>query len=219
LTAEGVGARIGELSGFDRLHKVLNEQFFERGHILRCFRIMNDAKRLLRDLTYDHLPALREEARAAEARRRRFNELLARSFGDEKVKQELSAFIDAALAVCITLPKRAAEALGEAERLLATTYRTLDDYNSEFGALQKIREASGLFSDAEKQELEPLFGRYGLDLESRLPPGRSRDSAFISGRQLFWNQRAHRERESRRLVAEAAVNRYGLIIAENDRIV
>jgi hypothetical protein len=218
LGAEDILTRLENLSGIEQLRKILDEQFFARGHILRCFRIMHDAMRLLSVLKYERLPQLRQAARDAEAQGRRFSELMAQVVGARETKRELLDFIKSSLASRVAAPRQAEETLEAVDRVLAITYRELEEHNADFEALQRIANASDeadSFAEDEKLELEPLFGRYGVELMARLPQGRAGDLKYIMGRQQFWNQRFHRERsDARRLVAEAAVTRYGLILAD-----
>lgn len=214
LDPAGVGARLTALSGFERLRMVLDRQFFARGHILRCFRIMDDAMAMLRTLRYDRITALHDAAAAAQLRHRRFSALLAGAFGDAAVRAELAAFLEDALADAAAAPGRMEHALDEAQRLLERVYGTLVKNNHDFNALQTMMASVDLFSREEWDELEPLFGRYGLERSARLP-GKGKDRAYCAARQSHWSQRAHRERNpERRLVAQAAVERYGVLIRE-----
>ena len=48
------------------------------------------------------------------------------------------------------------------DRKFGYLYHQMEEYNSDFEALEKLNECTGLFSTAELDELRPLLGLYGM---------------------------------------------------------
>jgi hypothetical protein len=71
------------------------------------------------------------------------------------------------------------------------------------------------FSEAELDELRPLLGLYGIEVEKRLPPGKV-DARDVIGRGLYWKRKMEQAPfgSVRQIVAERAFTRYGRIFAE-----
>ncbi|SNT09298.1 MULTISPECIES: dynamin family protein [unclassified Azospirillum] len=215
-TPAALGARIAALSGFDRLREVLERQFFARGHIVRCFRIMDDAMAAMRALRYERLEKLRDAAAEARARQQRFSSVLAAIPTHSPFRQELADFLDAALAETMAAPQQAEPVIEQVLRRLEGLHGELVRHNQDFDALQKMMTAPELFTPEEREELEPLFGRRGVERSARLP-GRDQDSTYCVLRQSWWSQRLTRERHPlRQQVAKAAMQRYGALIKEQN---
>src|SRR5205807_1783171 len=82
-------------------------------------------------------------------------------------------------------PERIQALLEELGRDFAALSYQLEQYNSDFQALQQLLDNRGLFLPAELDELQPLFGLYGLDIEKRLPP-REVTCDYVATRQTYW---------------------------------
>ncbi|MHB1424894.1 MAG: hypothetical protein ACYC3I_17115 [Gemmataceae bacterium] len=85
--------RLEELSGFGPLKEILDRHFFQRGRFLRCFRILNDARKILSAVRFQHLPEFRQQDRADLERRQRFIHFIRSSRGDPAVARELEEFV------------------------------------------------------------------------------------------------------------------------------
>jgi len=60
---EDVVKQLEQISGFESLRDVLERHFIQRGHILRCYRILGDAQKILDNIRFTHLRKLRKEIR------------------------------------------------------------------------------------------------------------------------------------------------------------
>lgn len=212
LTPQQAIEQLHEISGFDTLKKVLEERFINRGQILRCYRMVNDARAVLRKIRLEFLPQYRKYAREDEAKLNRFLTFIRQHDDSYEVARELQSFLLGSLSLGAQL-----EALGqlwkELEAQLGKLFHELLEYNADFDALQLIRQCTDKFSVEELDELRSLLGLYGVDVEKRLVSG-SVNIEYVRERQLVW--RRYRETAPqgapRRLVAERAYTRYGLIL-------
>lgn len=178
--------QLTDLAGFTSLRKNLEKNFLARGHILRCYRIVHDARKVLNTIKYTHLPACRRQEREATAQRDRFLSIIRQSSGDPTIVRELEAFLchqlDGAGRV------RALENLwNRLDRELGGLFRELTAYNADFQALQQLEDDPGAFTLAQVDELRTLFGLYGLEFAKRLAPGRC-TTEYVRERQLTWRQ-------------------------------
>jgi hypothetical protein len=100
-----------------------------------------------------------------------------------------------------------------ADRELRKRYDDLVDFNADFEALQSLEEQPDAFTQAELDELRPLFGLYGIDLEKQIPSA-NLNAEFVSARQLAWHgvERQTFPKTIRHAVAARAYLRYGLIL-------
>ncbi len=85
--------------------------------------------------------------------------------------------------------------------------------------VEVLRELEGEdhgFSKSELEELRPLLGLYGSDIEKRLPPGKWADIEYIGKRQQYWQiERSEAPHGTARYAAaDRAYKRYGLILDE-----
>lgn len=206
-------ASLEGVAGFVPLRQALEEHFFHRGSFLHCLRLLADARKLLAALKYEHLPTLRERERGAQAQQARFLAFIQSSrAGDATVGTELAEFVRAHV-VAYAGPVEAA--LRTADSGLAAVFHTMQEHAADFEALFHLDNRADAFCDQEKDELRAILGAQGVELEKRLPLGRSRDQEYVAARQRHWRGRAQRERdESRRLVLERAVERLGLVLNE-----
>jgi hypothetical protein len=206
LDPAAVEERLNTVAGFDRLREVLERHFFRRSHLLRSYRIVNDARRVLNTVTFKHLPEFRKD----KARLEHFLTFSRQTGGDPATAGELEAFIR----------ERFAERAGvegvvqELERAVARIFHDLEEYNTDFEALKQVEGHADLFSPAELAELRALLGLYGMEVEKRLLPDRIAVE-YVEARQQAWGQLSQRGRSPiLRDVAQRAVDRYGLILNE-----
>ena len=166
---------------------------------------------ILNNIRYQHLPGLQQEAERRRARLARFIRFVERANSDQETAQELLAYLEDAGAVSesdVTI-----KVLEDVDRSVTGVFHQLEEYNLEdFEALQALGKATDSFP--ERDELEPLFGRYSLEIEQRLPHGK-REITYVETRQMYWRRVSLTDRNAeRRDVAERASERYGLILAE-----
>jgi len=127
--------RLEQICGFRPLWEILNKHFVDRGHILRCYRIINDARKVLNEIRFTYLPErLKQIGRQND---RLVNEL-------ETLYRDLD--ID-----------------------FATLLHHLSEYNKDFEVLQNLEIPDGNFFEADElDELRPLLGLYGLEVEKEI---------------------------------------------------
>lgn len=216
LSPEEVAKRLEEISNFGPLKELLSRHFFERGHILRCYATVNDALRILSDIKFTHLPQRRKEIHQERDRLERFVSLIRQAGGDSKTRSELEDFVYRYLDVnarVTELEELHAELSEEFDGL----YHQLMQYNADFDALQRLEKSDHRFSDVELEELRPLLGMSGSELEKRLPPGKE-DTGYAVERMLYWSGKMEQAPfgSARQIVAEQARKRYGIIYEELD---
>jgi predicted GTPase len=214
LSPDLVVKKLRELSGFDMLLKVLNLHFIERGHLLRYYRIVNDARKVSNEIRFTHLPERRRRARQDRARLDRFLAFIRGSGGDPDTSSELQDFVCRHLGVdeqANALERLWQELDGE----LAELYHRLIEDNADFEALQRLDDCASEFSASELDELRVLLGLQGGAVDNRLPPGRADDIEYVGRRQLDWQQRKLEafHGSCRYILADRAYTRYGLILA------
>ena len=214
LSIDEVAGELEDISGFGPLWDILVKHFIERGHILRCYRIIRDAQKFLNQLKFTYLPQRRKELRREKERLERFVRFIRRPGGDPATATELEEFVRANL----DATRRAAEL----EKLYwdlsgewGLLYSQLEEYNDDFEALQKLQDSGHTFSQAELNELMPLLGQYGGEVEKRLPPGRM-DVVYAGERQRYWKRKRDEAPHGtvQYVVADQAFDRYALILDE-----
>ncbi len=209
-----VARRLEEISGFGPLEKILDKHFIERGHILRCYRIVNDAQEVLSEIRYTYLPQRRKEMRQEKDRLDRFLHLIGQAGGDPAARGELEEFVRYHLDV--NRREDEVEKLhGDIESELGSLFHQLIEYNEDFETLQMLEDSDHNLSPAELDELRPLLGLYGGEVEKRLPPG-SVSAEYVGERQLYWvNRRAEAPYGTfEYAVVDRAYTRYGMILDE-----
>lgn len=212
LDLDSVEDRLEEVSGFGPLWEVLNTNFIERGHILRCRRISADARETLNTVRYSYLPKLRKDMRRERERLEKFLDFIHRPGGDPETAGELEDFVRSRL----DANRRASEAQRLHEELdaeLGGLLVELVEYSEDFEALQKLEGSTEVFSEAELAELRPLLGLYGGEIEKRLSPGAA-NPEYVGWRQMHWGRRrSEAEHDTvEQAVADRAYTRYGLIL-------
>lgn len=208
LDASTIVRQLEILAGFDKLHEVLEQHFVKRGTLLRCYRIVNDALKLIDEIKFSYLREYRHRQVENNEKRQRFLYFLQQVRGAPPVAQELAAFIEEQLAPRANLD----QVIEEIQRELSTIRHELEVYNLDFAALQQVEDNSSLFTNEEFNELRPLFGYYGLEMEKRVPAG-NMTLSYISTRQQYWDRKSLVARTVVvRDISQHAVRRYGMFI-------
>jgi hypothetical protein len=214
LDLDEVVERLEEISGFGPLWEVLNRHFIQRGHILRCYRVAGDAREVLNEIRYTHLPESRKETRQEKDRLDRFLRFIRRPGGDPETAAELEDFVRSHLDATRRVDELEVLHL-DLDGELSALFQQLLEYNEDFEVLQKLETADGNFSEAELAELRPLLGLYGGEIGKRLPPGAA-TAEYVGWRQMYWGRRRAEAPYGtvQHTVADRAFTRYGLILDE-----
>ncbi len=211
LSEQAIVERLDELAGFGPLQKVLERHFFQRARFLRCYRIANDARKIVNDIRYRHLPDFRKRDRADRDQRERFVGFVRSASGDRSIAKELEEFITLTCGTAVRADRLEAT-VKEVDRELASLFHEMEEYNADFAAWEEMDQSRQLFTAAELEELRCLLGLNGVELEKRLPAGQA-TVTHASERQHAWSDVCQRARDPvRRGVAERAQARYGLIL-------
>lgn len=211
LNEQQIVQQLEELAGFGPLREVLERHFFKRSRLLRSFRILNDARRILNQIRFRHLPEVRQRDKADEARRDRFVSFIQSAQGDPSVAKELEEFVTRQLT-----PYRAdhLEAVRrDLDRKFAQFFHDFEEYNADFEALTQLERHASLFTPSELNELRPLLGQYGLETEHRLAHPLTIEQ-LAERRQSWADIRLTSRQPIRRDVATRAEARYGLLLKE-----
>lgn len=211
LSEAEVVRRLEELAGFGPLREVLERHFFKRSRLLRCYRILNDTRKLLDDIRFKYYPKFLQRDRDDAAMRERFLTFIRSAPGSPEVARELEDFVTRVLA-----PQRAArlELLRqELDRNLSRLLHEMEDHNADFGALEQIEKHQDRFTPNELEELRRVLGLYGVETEKRVTSDMTIEQ--LAQRQQFWADVWLRSRDTvRRDVAKRAEVRYSLILKE-----
>jgi Dynamin family len=204
--------RLEEITGFEPLWEVLNKHFVQRGHILRCYRVAGDAREVLNEIRYTHLPELRKGLHRERERLDRFLRFIRGAGGDAETARELENFVQNHLDVGRRV-KELEKLHGELDAELGSLFLQLLEYNDDFEVLQKLEDSNGDFSKAELAELRSLLGLYGGEVEKRLPLGAA-NAEYVGWRQMYWGRRKAEAAYDtvEHAVADRAYTRYGLIL-------
>lgn len=181
LDLNAVVERLEEITGFETLQEVLNKHFVQRGHILRCYRVAGDAREVLNEIRYTHLPELRKGLHQERERLDRFLRFIRGAGGDAETARELENFVRNHLDVDRRV-KELETLHGELDAELSSLFLQLLEYNDDFEILQKLEDSNGGFSKAEVAELRSLLGLYGGEVEKRLPLGAVNADTWAGGR-------------------------------------
>lgn len=211
LTIDEVYKQLDDIAGFEPLKTVLERHFFRRSAFLRSYRIVVDAQRILSQIRYQQIPDIRKNERAQQTQMSRFLDFIHAANGDDRITEELAMFIRNKLDSESRLSLIEANLI-EYEEIFAQLAEDLRQYHADFEAYLQLIDVPEQFTNAELDELRPLFGLYG---EQRLPLAIESPEAFVIDRQQFWHSVCENDRSStRRLVANRAIIRYGLILGE-----
>lgn len=196
LSCSEVMSKIEELAGFKHLLDVREAQFFSRGHVLRCFRIVQKARTRLNRSRYRELPRIEAQAEHAEHILRCYHQLAESVAGQDGLKADVAAHLERTLGETARASERLAESLDRASRILEDVYDQLVDCNAEAALLREINVAQAhVFSTEERAELLALFGCFGLDARERLRNRQLADFNFLRERMIFgFSDRASTDR-------------------------
>lgn len=193
-----------DLSGMEQLKEILRKHFFERGRLLRCFRIVNDLYRILDDLERSRLYETEKEVRS----RSDFESFIAshpQGGQNREIAAKLLAFVDANLKTEKELAILKDKLQNELRPQIESLQLKLQAADDHFCALGLIDKNSDQFTEEEKHELYILFGMYaGSNHEN--------DSMYYSQRQRYWIMEQHLSRDQdRKKVAQLAITAYGCL--------
>jgi hypothetical protein len=181
--AAAIVEKLREISGFARLHTVLEQHFFRRGSLLRGYNIVNKALKLLDDIKDTYLREFDRRQEEDKARRERFLAFLQRVARDA-VARELEEFVKERLFSNPSMDLM----LQDIERDITRLKYKLEDYNEDFNALKLIEEYPKLFTKDEVNELQPLFGQHNLETDRRLQSSEV-TLPYIENRQSHWESK------------------------------
>lgn len=176
-----IDSRLRDLSGFERVVDVLERRLFRRARLLRQYGVVERTRHLIATIEKEYVRTSRQQSEENRARRARFLAFIGASGGDLGVARELESF------VCNHLAERPSlePMIQRLKTTLAQIRSQLESHREDYDALQKIDDHRDLFSSQEVDELLPLLGLHGAEVERRLPPGRV-DSGFINDRAMAW---------------------------------
>ncbi len=213
LNDRAVAEQLKAQAGFAPLRDVQERHFFKRAKFLRCYRILRDARQILNDIRYRHMPDLRKKDRDDQFRCERFLKFIRSAPGDTVVAKELEGFVSLQFGSA-GRADRIEAIVKELDRNLGRLFHEMEEFNADFEALGELEKAASQFSPGELDELRCLLGLYGVEVEKRLRSGRA-TIEHAGARQQAWSDVSARARDSnRRRLAERAVARYGLILHE-----
>jgi hypothetical protein len=194
--------RLTEISGINRVMEIIRKHFFNRGKLLRCYRVSNELRSMLNDMERNRLYELGKEVRS----RKEFEDFILShpmARNNNPVAQKLLSFMKNYLKTEQEMNQISVQIKDELIPEIESLQLKLQKTDDQFRALQLIEQNIQLFSREEQDELFALFGMYGnsnlvLDEDTR---GR---------RQQYWNLELNRSRsKDRRLVAQYAISAYG----------
>lgn len=219
-----IEAELREVAGFAPLKQILEQRFVERGHLLRAFRIVQQALEILDRIYRRGIPSLETRVKVQLEKLQRFRDFLKKvnvpgnDIGMEVVRHELEEFIGESSAKIAQAPK-ITEFLGKTECRLTWLLHALQDDHSDLDALQLIEgellENPEAFAPDELAELRTVLGLYGRTLEARLTSTPPTPQA-VSARMATWAKITRQGMVSarRQSIANAITQRYGIILDE-----
>jgi hypothetical protein len=199
------------LAGFERLRTLLDRHFIRRARFLRCYRIVNDCRKIFNDVRFNHLPDRRRHDRRQKAKFDGFLQFVRGVGSDSVVAKELEVFL---VEQCQLRPGSEVieSELTGLDRRLAEFVHEVEELNAEFEALQILEDNESSFSEDELEELRRLFGLYGLETTERVRG--TMDAVDLGRRQQSWVRKSHADMIARRrLVAEFAITCYGRLLS------
>lgn len=196
--------KLTEISGVNKVMEILKNHFFNRGKLLRCFRIINELRSILNDIDRNKLYDLMKEVRSRED----FEKFILshpQTRNNDPVSKKLMNFIEKHLKTEKELLEITdlirLKLIPEIENLQLKLQRT----DENFKALQLINQNINLFNKEEMDELFELFGMYGNTIEIIGAEKRGL-------RQQYWNFELNTTKnKDRRIVAQYAISAYGSI--------
>jgi hypothetical protein len=203
---------LSSLAGFEKLRDVLERHFIRRAHYLRGYRVLGDALKVVNTVKYRYAPDFRMRRREQEARTERLLTFIRQAHGNPATARELEELVQTGSASCVDLEP----VVDDLERSLGAIFAELEEYSADMTALLQLEDHDELFDETELQELRPLLGLYGMEIDRRLPAGKL-SIDYAKQRQGYWLERQYDRRQVRQVVAVRAVARYGFILNELDK--
>lgn len=193
--------RLTELSGMEKLKRILKEHFFERGRLLRCSRIVHDIYRLMGELGRRHLYETEKETSLLE----NFPEFVrSRSWNkkEQGIIDQLASFLRKHLKTREEIENLKNRLENELILRLERLQLELEETDKNFQSLQVVEGNKSLFTPEEREELLGLFGMYTDKIGQHA-------SVYCAERQQYWIMEFFKAKDKeRRKVAETAMQRY-----------
>lgn len=198
--------RLKEIAGFEAVDAVLEEQFFQRGTVLRCHTVLQDCDRLLWELENDGLVRYRKRIESERDEICGFIDFVMEHprYSESGVGGAMRRFFAAKMEKDRSehFRKRLVELRTVFENLL---HGEISDVSANFEGLQLLEKHHDCVTAAERQELVSLF-------RDCIDDGR-RTVEALAKRQAFWNVAdINARKEGRRMIAQMAKRRYGMMI-------
>ncbi len=198
-----------ELSGFAPLRRLIEDHFFKRSRLLRCYRILTDLKKMLEEIKWNRLAEYKKSIKAAKTELLEFTDfIISHPQGKSETAHRLRRYLER------HVPEDEGETLKADRDQLADALESVMDelevVNRQFMGLQLLEQAdANQFTDEEIDELRELFGLYAGDT------GHTSQAELrtIGPRQIHWRQvQLQTKHPLSKQVAELAVMFYGMRI-------
>lgn len=212
--------RLTKLAGFGPLRTLLQQHFYAQSQLIRSYRILNDALKIVREIRFEFLRTLREKDGEKKARLTQFLAFLRQvksSHTDEAhVRQELIEFV-ITHSTSTGQTEQAEKVFTQVERAISKAHHNVKVMAEDIKALQLLHDHAHLFSDAQElAELQALFGRNGMGREHRLLPEHM-EASYIHDRVQYWRGIHMQGKPLMSLIAEYATFCYGRLLDEIGR--
>lgn len=211
---DSLAVSLGQIAGFDRLRQVLDEHIIARGSILRCHRLLQEARKGIRAARFGDVQRTYNGARRELGQLERLEGACSSLEGvDAEAALLLAAYLQSRRTATSELVEVYQKWVG-AEDLIRGSLQRLEQHNQDFMALQSLLAGEADLRAAEADELRALFGCHGFDVQARLRG--QMQSHFCMERQMYW--RVRRDSAPRTsgtwYLADRAQARLGYLIAE-----
>ena len=162
---------------------------------------------------YRVLPVMRRQDEQSNLQIARFVHFVEAAPGDLSLRREMIEFFTLQQGTR-SQSEHLSLILQDLDRDLARVFHELEESHSDFEALQVLDDHSQDFSQAERDELQALFGKFGVALDSRLTDTQQH-VGVIEQQARSWMATARNSRGSaRRQVSEFAAARYQSLLDE-----
>lgn len=193
-----------DIAGMDKLNKLLEEHFFQRGRILRYNSTVYNLLLILKEIENNKLNKMKMYAEQKNEYFSLINEIIIDSLTKERIVKQLTDLIETSLPSSDSIniiENNINELINKTEELLLK----LSETNNDFKALKLIEQTPEEFTDEERTELFILFGQYANQ-------NISIDTKQIAMRQMYWKKEYNWAHGSvRKQVAKLAIEKYGII--------
>lgn len=198
-----------ELSGFAPLRRLIDDHFFKRSRLLRCYRILSDLHKVLEEIKRNRLAEYKKSIKTAKAELLEFTDfIITHPQGKSETAHRLRRYLER------HVPDDEGETLKADRDQLADALEAVRDelevVNRQFMGLQLLDQADAdQFTNEELGELRELFGLYAGDAGQRSDT----DLRSIGPRQIHWRQvQLQSKHPLHKQVAKLAVMFYGMRI-------